>query len=104
MAKLHMKGFILCLLEAAPEGLWDFEIMERVLQGYGRPGRYWRGAVRSTLTDLYSGALIEELEEGLDDGRHFGAGKILLKFGLTPFGRRRMADTRLLPGPAPQRG
>ena len=99
MAKLHMKGFILCLLEAAPEGLWDFEIMERVLADYGRPSRYWRGEVRATLIGLYSGALIEELEDGLDDGRYFGAGKILLKFALTPFGRRRMADTGLLPNP-----
>ena len=99
MPKLHMKGFILRLLEAAPEGLWDFEIMERVLADTGRPGRYWRGEVRATLIGLYSGALIEELEDGLDDGRYFGAGKILLKFALTPFGRRRMADTGLLPNP-----
>ena len=99
MAKLPMKGFILRQLEAAPEGLWDFEIMERVLADTGRPGRYWRGEVRATLIGLYSGALIEELEDGLDDGRYFGAGKILLKFALTPFGRRRMADTGLLPNP-----
>ena len=99
VAKLHMKGFILQLFEAAPDGLWDYEVMERVLDEYGHEGRYWRGEVRVTLTDLYSSAIIEEIEDGLDDGRYFGKGRVLVKFRLTPNGRRRMADTGLLARP-----
>ena len=84
------------LLEQSTDGLWDFEIAEEVLAEYSRSGDYWCGEVRATLTVLYSGALLEEVEDRLDDGRYFGAGKVLVKFKLTPFGRRRMVETGLL--------
>lgn len=90
-----MKGFILRLLDGHPGGLWDHEIAEQVLAEYRHRGDYWRGEVRATLTDLFSGALLEEIEDALDDGKHFGAGKVLVKFRLTPFGRRRMVETGL---------
>ncbi len=91
---LHMKGFILCqLAQAAEQGLWDHEIVEAVFGEYGRSGDYWRGEVRATLTDLYSGALVEEMEDELDDGRHFGENRVLMKFRLSPFGAERMVET-----------
>lgn len=96
MAKLHMKGFILRLLSEEAIGLWDYQIMQEVLLEYGHSGDYWKGEVRVTLTDLFSCGLIEEIEDGLDDGEYFGAGKVLVKFGLTPFGRQRMVVTGLL--------
>jgi hypothetical protein len=96
MVKLHMKGATLRLLDRHPEGLWDYEIMQWVLEDYGHPqSDYWKGEVRVTLTDLFSGALIEELEDALDDGRYFGIDKVLVKFRLTPFGHQRMVDTGL---------
>ncbi|MCP3968803.1 MAG: DMT family transporter [Rhodobacteraceae bacterium] len=94
---LHMKGFVLRILaDAAERGLWDHEIMQEVFRRYGRDSKYWKGEVRATLTDLYSGALIEELEDDLDDGRHFGKDKILMKFRISPFGVERMSETGLL--------
>ena len=48
------------------------------------------------MTDLFSGALLEELEYRLDNGEYFGADKVLVKFKLTPFGRRRMIEVGLL--------
>ncbi len=93
--KPHMKGFILSCLKRAPQGLWDHEIANQAMQAYGHAGDYWKGEVRVTLTDLYSGALIEELEDDLDDGRYFGPGKVLVKFRLTPLGHRRLAETGL---------
>jgi len=96
MTKLHMKGFILRLLDEYAEGLWDYEIMRRVLEEYRHTGDYWKGEVRVTLTDLFSGGLIEELEDKLDDHEYFGPGKVLVKFRLTGFGRERMIDTGLL--------
>ena len=94
--KLHMKGFILRLLdEAGNDGLWDHEIMQLVFDEYGRDGAYWKGEIRATLTDLFSGALVHEVEDDLDDGRYFGDGKILMKFRLSPFGAARMVETGL---------
>ncbi len=52
--------------------------------------------MRLNLTDLFSGALIETVEEKLDNGEHFGDGKILFKFALTSFGEERMRDTGII--------
>lgn len=92
---LHLKGLILRILKSAPEGLWDYEIMQRALAILGHSSAYWKGEVRVTLTDLYSGALIEELEDDLDKGSYFGAGKILVKFKLSPLGRERVIEAGL---------
>ncbi len=94
---LHMKGYILRLLmEAGESGVWDYEIMTSVFAEYGYSGSYWKGEVRATLTDLYSGALIEEIEDDLDDGGSFGIGKILIKFRISAFGTQRIAETGLI--------
>jgi hypothetical protein len=95
MGKLHIKGYILQTLNRRQEGLWDHQIAEQVLKEYGLRGPYWRGNVRLTLTDLYAGGLLEEMDQGLDDGSHFGDGKVLFKFRLSPFGLERMRDTGL---------
>ncbi|HIJ22793.1 MAG TPA: DMT family transporter [Gammaproteobacteria bacterium] len=96
-SRLHMKGYILReLAEAADNGLWDYEIMRAVFHEYGRKGDYWKGEIRVTLTDLFSGALIEEIEDALDDGRYFGENKILMKFKISPFGMKRMSETGLI--------
>ncbi|GAB4297404.1 MAG: hypothetical protein Kow0058_14200 [Roseovarius sp.] len=100
---LHMKGFILALLAAAGErGLWDYEIMQALVRRYRRDSAYWRGELRITLTDLHSGALIDELEDALDDGRHFGPDRILMRFRISPFGHQRLRDAGLVAaGPPP---
>lgn len=95
MSKLHIKGYILQTLNRRQEGLWDHQIAEQVLNEYGLRGDYWRGTVRVTLTDLHAGGLIEEFEQALDDGSHFGNDKVLFKFRLSPFGLERMRDTGL---------
>ncbi|HKJ89061.1 MAG TPA: hypothetical protein VKA48_11215 [Gammaproteobacteria bacterium] len=95
MAKLHMKGYILHLLNTVPSGLWDHQIAERVMEEYSHRGRYWQGAVRLTLTDLYSCGLIEEVEDDLDDGTHFGRDRILIRYALSDFGRERMREARI---------
>ncbi len=94
--KLHLKGFILTLLQHHSEGLWDFQIAQQTLDEYNCATQYWRGEIRASLTDLFSSALIEELEDKLDDDEYFGSGKVLVKFRLTDFGRERMRQTGLL--------
>lgn len=96
MAKLHLKGFILCLLKDNATGLWDYEIVDRMMKEYNRKGAYWKAEVRVTLTDLLSGALIKKEEDALDDGKHFAPDKLLMKVRLTPFGEQRMKETGLL--------
>ncbi len=91
-----MKGYILNLLEQCRDGLWDYEIAEKVMAEYNHSGLYWHGEVRANLTDLFSGALLEEVEDKLDDGEYFGEGKVLVKFKLSPFGRTRMLESGLL--------
>lgn len=95
MSKLHIKGYILQILQQRQEGLWDHQIAQQVLNEYGLHGQYWRGNVRLTLTDLYAGGLLEEMDQALDDGSHFGDGKVLFKFRVSPFGLERMRDTGL---------
>ncbi len=91
-----MKGYILHLLEKCKEGLWDYEIAEKVMVEYSHSGLYWHGEVRANLVDLFSGALLEEVEDKLDDGNYFGKGKVLVKFKLSSFGRTRMRECGLL--------
>ncbi len=94
--KIHMKGFILQLLSEHPEGLWDYQVKQAVLGYYNYTGSYWTGEVRATLTDLISGALLDELEDKLDQDEYFGKDKVLIKLKLSDFGRQRMLETGLL--------
>ena len=96
MKKLHMKGFILQLFKENPEGLWDYQVCDAVLDYYSHSGSYWVGEVRATLTDLLSGTLLVELEDKLDTKKYFGADKVLIKFKLSEFGHERMSQTGLL--------
>ena len=56
--KIHMKGYILLQLNDAPDGLWDYEIARQVLKDYevDKNTVFWKGEVRATLTDMFSGA------------------------------------------------
>lgn len=95
--KLHVKGRILQIVhEASNDGIWDYEIANKILVEYNKSGAYWMGTVRVTLTDLYSSGLIDSVEEKIDDGTHFGSNKVLFKFKMTEFGIERMLDTNLL--------
>ena len=96
--KVHMKGHILHQLLAAPDGLWDYEIAQKILKDYDvdKNTVFWKGEIRATLTDMFSGALIEELEDKLDNDEYFGPDRVLVKFRLTSFGKERMKETGLL--------
>jgi len=91
-----MKGRLLQILQT--EGAkWDYELAELLNAEYGGlEGEYWYGNNRVTLADLYSGGLIDAIEETIDPSKSFGKEKILLKYSLTEFGRQRMSDTGLL--------
>ena len=95
MAELHIKGYILRLISQRG-AMWDDEIAQDVLRYYGLSGDYWIGTVRVTLTDLFSGGLLDEVDTTVDPERTGGEPKLLFKFAVNDFGRERMAQTGLL--------
>jgi hypothetical protein len=102
MAMMHIKGRVLQIIfehtkGKSEKGIWDYDIAKQILKEYGLSGAYEMGNIRLTLTDLFSGALIETVKEKVDNGEHFGPGKILFKFALTSFGEERMRDTGIIP-------
>lgn len=95
MASMHIKGFVLQTLQADGP-LWDYEVVEAVQRHYDVSGEYWTGTVRLTLTDLYSGGLINEVDVTVDPDRTGGAEKVLFRYQVTEFGRERMVQSGLL--------
>lgn len=92
MARVHIKGFVLQkLLRDGP--LWDHEVVAAVEDEYGVSGEYWAGTVRLTLTDLYSGGLLDEVGADVDPAR--GGEKLMLRYQVNGFGRERMAQSGL---------
>lgn len=95
MPDMHIKGYILQLIADRGQ-MWDYEVATAVMHDYGLSGDYWYGTVRLTLTDLYSGGLLDELSTTIDPEKSFGTEKLLVQFGLNDFGRERMRQTGLL--------
>lgn len=95
MIRMHIKGFVLqTVLRDGP--LWDYEVVEAVENEYGVSGEYWAGTVRLTLTDLFSGGLLDEVGSDADPARTGGKLKILLRYRVNMFGRERMAQSGLM--------
>lgn len=95
MTDLHMKGYMLQVL-ARSGAMWDYEVADEVMREFGLSGEYWYGTVRLTLTDLYSGGLLDELEATIDPEKSLGQEKVLFRYQLNDFGRERMAQSGLL--------
>lgn len=91
---MHIKGFILRLLHERGE-MWDYEVADEVMRVYNLRGEYWYGTVRLTLTDLYSGGLLAEVDTAVDPSKSFGKEKLLCRFAITEFGSERMKQTGL---------
>lgn len=92
MARVHIKGFVLQkLLRDGP--LWDHEVVVAVENEYGVSGEYWAGTVRLTLTDLYSGGLLDEVGADVDPAR--AGERLMLRYQVNGFGRERMAQSGL---------
>lgn len=94
---VHVKGRLLQYLEEGPQ--WDYELAERIVAEYPEAhGEYWHNTVRMNLVDLHSGGLIAPQEESVDPSKTFGNEKMIFRFALTQFGRRRMQESGLLLG------
>lgn len=92
---LHIKGYMLRLLHERGE-MWDYDVANEVMDAFGLTGEYWHGTVRLTLTDLFSGGLLTEVDTAVNPKRSHGRVKILFRFALTEFGVARMEQTGML--------
>jgi len=95
MTKLHTKGFALQLLNKAHDGLWDYEIAQRLMGEYGKSGAYWKGNIRLMLADLYSTGIVIRVEQSQDSKAFFGPRKVLHKYALSEFGKTRVIESGL---------
>lgn len=93
--KLHLKGHLLVLLSRR-ESVWDYELVERTMWEYRLGGRYWINSLCVALDELAAAGLIACAESRLDDGSRIAPGRVLFRWLLTDFGRKRMQDTGLL--------
>lgn len=94
MAAMHMKGFVLQrLAESGP--LWDYEVFDAVSSKYGVSGAYWVGTVRLTLTDLYSGGLLDQVETAIGSEGNVSEGKLVIRYSVNAFGHERMEQSGL---------
>lgn len=91
--KLHQKGFLLVELNAAPDGLWDDELVRRTLRDYGQSGSYWEKSIRIALEELAAAGLTARLQSKLVNAD--GAVRLSFQYAMTDFGRTRMRDTGL---------
>lgn len=94
MARMHIKGFVLQELQRNGP-LWDREVVAAVENEYGVSGEYWAGTVRLTLTDLYSGGLLDEVGADVDPARSESGERITLRYQVNDFGRERMVQSGL---------
>lgn len=85
---MHLKGRILQLFDERG-AMWESDVAAEVMPEFGYSGDYWVGTVRLTLTDLFSSGLLEEIDTAVDGE------KLVFRFGLTDFGRTRMAEAGL---------
>ena len=103
MQQVHIKGRLLQLLAEEPR--WDHELAAQVAEEYPEAqGQYWADTVRLNLADLHSGGLIYHVEEAVDPSKTYGQEKLLCRFALSDFGRRRAVESGLLAGTATTRG
>lgn len=97
MGRVHVKGRLLQLLDE--EGaLYDHELASRLAAEYGEAETaYWHDSTRLTLADLSAGGLVYPLEDDdeIDPERTFGVPKLVRRYALSDFGRRRMDESGL---------
>lgn len=87
--KLTMKSALVKLYK--DEGpMWDYEAVDRIAKEYGCDTEYWKFVLRFSLIELAGGGLLEAMEEELDDGTHFKADSVVMKYQITDFGCMRV--------------
>ncbi len=84
------KSRLLKYFEGGP--LWDYEAVNRLASEEGRNDAYFKWTARFWLMEMSGGGIMDIVEEGIDDGSHFAEGKLLSKYKLTEYGKKRIHD------------
>ena len=84
------KSRLLRYFENGP--LWDYESVDKLVSEEGRKDAYFRWTARFWLMEMSGGGVLDVIEEGIDDGSHFGEGKLISKYRLTDYGRMRIKE------------
>lgn len=90
--KLPMKSRLLQLLYEKKDEAWDYELVSQVLEEYGKSNKRWRWTVRFWTAELVSSGLFHVTEVAVDDGTHFGKGKVLYRFKISEEGKSRALE------------
>lgn len=69
---------------------WDYEAVEALMKSEGTTSDYFKWTARFWMMEMLSGGLLEIVEEAVDDGSHFGEGKIVSKYRITDYARSRL--------------
>ena len=91
--KLHHKGFLLVTISKSG-GIWDQQLIEKVLIEYDESGSFREKTLRIALDELAAAGLIKRIESKLEAVN--GKEKLLFKYQVSDFGITRMVDTGLL--------
>lgn len=91
--KLHQKGFLLVTL-CKSEGMWDYQMIEKVFEDYAESGDFKEKTLRIALDELSAAGLIKRIESKLETMND--KVKLLFKYQISDFGMSRMFDTGLL--------
>ncbi|MDI1300246.1 hypothetical protein [Methylotenera sp.] len=91
--KLHHKGFLLVSISKSG-GIWDQQLIEKVLTEYDESGSFREKTLRIALDELASAGLIKRIESKLETIN--GNAKLIFKYQVSDFGITRMVDTGLL--------
>jgi hypothetical protein len=89
MVDLPLKSVLLKQFKEEPEQ-WDYEAIAVLLKKYGIDRPYWRLTARLWMAEMATCGLMDVVEQDIDDGTHFGEGKVLTKYRLTPLGTQRI--------------
>lgn len=89
--KLHHKGYVLTLL-AQQQEQWDKVLIDQAMAEYKLNGDYWVKHFSVIMDELASAGLISREDHRLDNL----SDRLMFKYRLTEFGRKRMQDTGLL--------
>jgi len=91
--KLHQKGFLLVTLSKS-EGMWDYQMIEKVFEDYTESGDFKEKTLRIALDELSAAGLIKRVESKLETMND--EEKLLFKYQISDFGMSRMLDTGLV--------
>jgi len=77
------------------EGLWEYELVDMIMKDYGLSTRIDKGNIRISIVELSANGLLTITDMKEDFGEYFGKGKVVYKYTLSKFGKKRGKTIKL---------